>query len=243
MSIQQYSVSQASIRTLRTWIETEEIAIPEIQRPFVWNSSKVRDFIDSLYSGFPVGYLITWRAPDVRLKNGEKSIGKRILIDGQQRVTALLAALLGKSVVNKDYTQKRIKIAFHPAEERFEVHNAAIQKSVEWIPDIAVVFNPNTRARKLVDKYCEVNEDMNTDEIDDRIDRLKGILNNILGLIELDPDLDVETVTEIFVRINSQGVALNTADFAMSKMAASEQYHGHLLRKSIELFLSLSKRA
>ena len=240
MPIQQYSVSQASIQTLRTWIETEEIAIPEIQRPFVWNSSKVRDFIDSLYSGFPVGYLIMWRAPDVRLKDGGKAIGKRILIDGQQRVTALLAALLGKSVVNKDYTQKRIKIAFHPAEERFEVYNAAIQKSVEWIPDIAVVFNPDTRARKLVDKYCEANEDMNTDEIDDRIDRLKGILNNNLGLIELNSNLDLETVTEIFVRINSQGVALNTADFAMSKMAASEKYHGHLLRKSIDYFCHLA---
>ena len=240
MPNQRYSVTQTSIQTLLTWINSEEIAIPEIQRPFVWNSAKVRDFIDSLYSGYPVGYLITWRAPDVRLKNGENSFGKRILIDGQQRVTALLAALLGKSVVNKDYSHKRIIIAFHPGEEHFEVSNAAIQKSQEWIPDIAVVFDPDTRTRKLVDKYCKANKDMDTDVIDDHIDRLKGILNNYLGLIDLNPDLDVETVTEIFVRINSQGVALNTADFAMSKMAASEQYEGHLLRKSIDYFCHLA---
>ena len=240
MPNQRYSVTQTSIQTLLTWIDSEEIAIPEIQRPFVWNSAKVRDFIDSLYSGYPVGYLITWRAPDVRLKNGENSFGKRILIDGQQRVTALLAALLGKSVVNKDYSHKRIIIAFHPGEEHFEVSNAAIQKSQEWIPDIAVVFDPDTRTRKLVDKYCKANKDMDTDVIDDHIDRLKGILNNYLGLIDLNPDLDVETVTEIFVRINSQGVALNTADFAMSKMAASEQYEGHLLRKSIDYFCHLA---
>ena len=160
MPNQRYSVTQTSIQTLLTWIDSEEIAIPEIQRPFVWNSAKVRDFIDSLYSGYPVGYLITWRAPDVRLKNGENSFGKRILIDGQQRVTALLAALLGKSVVSKDYSHKRIIIAFHPGEKHFEVSNAAIQKSQEWIPDIAVVFDPDTRTRKLVDKYCKANKDM-----------------------------------------------------------------------------------
>jgi Protein of unknown function DUF262 len=103
MPIQRYSVNQHPIETLLTWIKSGEIAIPEIQRPFVWNAAKVRDFIDSLYYGYPVGYLITWRNPDVRLKDGTKSTGKRILIDGQQRVMALLAALLGQQVVNRDY--------------------------------------------------------------------------------------------------------------------------------------------
>lgn len=240
MPIQRYSVNQHPIGTLLAWIQSEEIAIPEIQRPFVWNAAKVRDFVDSLYSGYPVGYLITWRAPDVRLKDGTNSIGKRILIDGQQRITALLAALLGQSVINKDYSQKRIVIAFHPGEERFEVANAAIRKSQEWIPDIAVVFAPDIRLRKLVDKYCETNQDLDKYEIDERMERLRGIRNNSLGLIDLNPDLDVETVTEIFVRINSQGVALNTADFVMSKMAASEEYGGHLLRKSIDYFCHLA---
>ena len=240
MPNQQYSVTQTAIQTLLTWISSEEVAIPEIQRPFVWNSAKVRDFIDSLYCGYPVGYLITWRAPDIRLKDGSNSTGKRILIDGQQRVTALLAALLGKPVVNKDYSQKRITIAFHPGEERFEVSNAAIQKSQEWIPDITVVFAPDVRIRQLVDTYCEVNQGMDKYIIDERVERLKGIRYNSLGLIDLNSDLDVETVTEIFVRINSQGVVLNTADFAMSKMAASEQYDGHLLRKSIDYFCHLA---
>ena len=240
MPIQRYSVNQHPIETLLTWIQSEEIAIPEIQRPFVWNATKVRDFIDSLYSGYPVGYLITWRAPDVRLKDGTNAVGKRILIDGQQRVTALLAALLGQPVINKNYSKKRIIIAFHPGQERFEVANAAIRKSHEWIPDIAVVFAPDIRLRKLVDQYCEANQDLDKYEIDERMERLRGIRNNSLGFIDLNPDLDVETVTEIFVRINSQGVALNTADFAMSKMAASEEYDGHLLRKSIDYFSHLA---
>ena len=120
MTIQRYSVNQHPVQTLLTWIESDEIAIPEIQRPFVWNAAKVRDFIDSLYFGYPVGYLIAWRNPSVRLKDGSASTGKRILIDGQQRVTALLAAMLGRSIVDKNYRKVRITIAFHPGEERFD---------------------------------------------------------------------------------------------------------------------------
>ena len=104
MSSQRYSVTPHPIDTLLTWVKSGEIAIPEIQRPFVWDSTKVRNLMDSLYRGFPVGYLIAWRNPTVKLKDGSTSAGKRILIDGQQRVTALMAALLGQKVINKNYS-------------------------------------------------------------------------------------------------------------------------------------------
>ena len=240
MTIQRYSVNQHPVQTLLTWIESDEIAIPEIQRPFVWNAAKVRDFIDSLYFGYPVGYLIAWRNPSVRLKDGSASTGKRILIDGQQRVTALLAAMLGRSIVDKNYRKVRITIAFHPGEERFEVANPAIRHDRAWLADIATLFAPGTKLLRVVDAYCEGNAEANRDEIYERIERLRGILNNSLGLIELNADLDVETVSEIFVRINSQGVPLNAADFAMSKMAANERYNGHQLRKCIDYFCYLA---
>ena len=98
-----YSVHQEPINTLLTWIKTKDVAVPEIQRPFVWSSIQVRDLIDSLYKGYPVGYIIIWRNPNIRLKDGKLSDGKRILIDGQQRITALNAAILGESVLNKYY--------------------------------------------------------------------------------------------------------------------------------------------
>ena len=240
MTIQRYSVNQHPVQTLLTWIESDEIAIPEIQRPFVWNAAKVRDFIDSLYFGYPVGYLIAWRNPSVRLKDGTESKGKRILIDGQQRVTALLAAMLGRSIVDKNYRRVRITIAFHPGEQRFEVTNPAIRRDRAWLADIATLFAPGTKLLRVVDAYCQGNAEANRDEIYERIERLRGILNNSLGLIELNADLDVETVSEIFVRINSQGVSLNAADFAMSKMAANEEYNGHQLRKCIDYFCHLA---
>lgn len=240
MPTEQYSVNQHSVQTLLTWIESEEIAIPEIQRPFVWDATKVRDFIDSLYRGYPVGYLIAWRNPAVRLKDGKQSAGKRILIDGQQRVTAILAALLGQEVVTKNYTKTRIRIAFQPDEQSFQVSNAAIRKDRSYIKDIAELFEPGAKLLRIVDAYCNENNDSDRDTIYEHIERLRGVQNNLLGLIELNGSLDVETVSEIFVRINSQGVPLNAADFAMSKLAANEKHNGHQLRKCIDYFCRLA---
>jgi hypothetical protein len=240
MSIQQYSVNQHPIQTLLTWIDLGDIAIPEIQRPFVWNATKVRDLIDSLYEGYPIGYLIAWRNPTVKLKDGTSSRGKRILIDGQQRVTALMAALLGERVINKDYKTKQITIAFHPKERKFEVSNPAIRKDKSWIADIANVFSPEVGVLQLVDEYCEKNEGSNRDEIFKSVDSLRSIVNNHIGMIDLNSDMDIETVTEIFIRINSTGAVLNQADFAMSKIAVNEIYGGNELRKCIDYFCHLA---
>jgi len=240
MTIQRYSVNQHPIQTILTWIQSQEIAIPEIQRPFVWNGAKVRDLMDSLYEGYPIGYLIAWRNPNVKLKDGTTSIGKRILIDGQQRVTALMAALLGKEIITKDYRKTKITIAFHPVKKKFEVTNPAIQKDKTWIPDISKLVSPDIQLYTFVNDYCEKNNTDNHAEIFQSIELLKGILNNPIGLIELNSDLDIETVTEIFIRINSQGVELSQADFAMSKIATNEDYGGNEIRKCIDYFCHLA---
>src|SRR6478752_4536442 len=157
MSTQRYSVTPHPIETLLTWVKSGEIAIPEIQRPFVWEATKVRNLLDSLYQGYPVGYLIAWRNPTVRLKDGTHSAGKRILIDGQQRITALMAALLGREVLTKDYETVRIRISFQPHEERFEVANPAIRKDPAWIEDVAHVFSPEFDLVEFMATYSERN--------------------------------------------------------------------------------------
>src|SRR3990170_918893 len=102
---QKYNVNQYTVDTILNWIKTNQLAIPEIQRPFVWNSIKVRDLMDSLYRGYPVGYMVSWKNPDIRLKDGSISNGRRILIDGQQRMTALRAAILGEPVIDQEYKE------------------------------------------------------------------------------------------------------------------------------------------
>lgn len=240
MSTQRYSVTPHPIETLLTWVKSGEIAIPEIQRPFVWESTKVRNLLDSLYQGYPIGYLIAWRNPTVKLKDGTSSSGKRILIDGQQRVTALMAALLGREVLTKDYETLRICIAFNPQLERFEVANPAIRKDSAWIRDLVDVFSPDASLTELTDAYVQKNPDANRHQISKVLEKLRKITNNFVGVIELADDLDIETVTEIFIRVNSAGTELSQADFAMSKIAVNETYGGNLLRKAIDYFCHLS---
>lgn len=238
---QKYSVNQHLIETLLAWVKSGEIAIPEIQRPFVWDATQVRDLLDSLYQGYPVGYIIAWKNPTVRLKDGTLSEGKKILIDGQQRVTALTAALLGQRVVNKEYKSVNIKIAFHPIDERFEVSNPAIERDSSWFPDVCPIVTGELRVSKLVKDYCDTNPDTDANLIEDRIELLKGVTKKQIGMIELAGDLDIETVTEIFIRINSKGVVLSQADFAMSKIAANEELGGNVLRKAIDYFCHLAR--
>jgi len=240
MSTQRYSVTPHPIETLLTWVKSGEIAIPEIQRPFVWEPTKVRNLLDSLYQGYPVGYLIAWRNPTVKLKDGTPSAGKRILIDGQQRVTALMAGLLGLEVLNKDYETIRIRIAFHPALEKFEVANPAIRKDVAWIEDVAAVFAPDADMIELTEEYAAKNPSADRKQVGKVLQRLVKIINNHVGLIELAEDLDIETVTEIFIRVNSAGAELSQADFAMSKIAANETFGGNMLRKAIDYFCHLT---
>ena len=240
MATQRYSVTPHSIDTLLTWVKSGEIAIPEIQRPFVWPAVKVRNLLDSLYHGYPVGYLISWRNPTIKLKDGTLSAGKRILIDGQQRVTALMAALLGHEVLTKNYRTVRIRIAFHPQKERFEVRNPAIARDRAWIDDITRIFHPDADLFELMDEYAAQNEDANRKTVGKVLQRVGKIVNNHVGVIELAEDLDIETVTEIFIRVNSEGTPLSQADFAMSKIAVNESYGGNLLRKAIDYFCHLA---
>lgn len=237
---QRYSVTPHPIDTILTWVKSGEIAIPEIQRPFVWDATKVRNLLDSLYSGYPVGYLIAWRNPTVRLKDGTHAAGKRILIDGQQRVTALMAALLGQEVLTKDYETARIRIAFNPLEQRFEVSNPAIQKNPAWISDIAELFSPDSRLLQVTRAYAASNPTIDEDALFATLERLRKIVNNHVGIIELAEDLDIETVTEIFIRVNSAGATLSQADFAMSKIASNETFGGNGLRKAIDYFCHLA---
>jgi hypothetical protein len=234
-----YSVHQQPVETLLSWIKSGDIAIPEIQRPFVWNGAKVRDLIDSLYQGYPVGYIITWRNPDVKLKNGELSAGKKVLIDGQQRITALTAAIVGQRVLDKNYKEINIRIAFNPLEEKFDVLNKAYEKSPEWIDNINPIVNDEISISKAIRKYCQDNPEADEELVEERIENLKRIKTKQVGIIELDASLDIDTVTEIFIRINQKGVVLSNADFVMSIIASDEQHGGNKMRKMVDYFCRL----
>lgn len=248
MQGEKFTNTTYTVKAILGLIEAHEIAIPEIQRPFVWKGTQVRDLMDSLYKGYPTGYLILWKNPNVKLKDGTISSGKKVVIDGQQRITALMTAIAGQKVMNKNFEETRIKIAFNPFAaisndndaEIFAVQTPAHLKSTNWIPDIAEIFKPEFSSFKFILKYCEDNPNIDHDTLSLVIDKLRAIQNIQMGIIELSDSLDIDVVTDIFIRINSKGTALSQGDFVMSKMAADEKYGGNTLRKIIDYFCHLA---
>lgn len=241
---EKFTLMQYSISAILGLIDAQQFVIPEIQRPFVWKRAQVRDLIDSLYNGYPTGYIITWKNPDVRTKDGVVASGKHVLIDGQQRITALMAAVAGLEVLDEDFNKDRIKIAFNPlatdATKRFAVQDASHLKDKKWIPDISEVFRNDFDAFDFTMKYCVENEGVKPNDINNAVTALKSIANRQIGVIELDHTLDIDEVTEIFIRINSKGTALSQSDFVMSKMAADTAHGGNMLRKVVDYFCHLA---
>ena len=242
MNGEKFTNTSITIKGLLGLIEAQDIAIPEIQRPFVWKSSQVRDLIDSLYKGYPTGYIILWKNPNVKLKNGTISSGKKVIIDGQQRITALMTSIAAQKVFNSEFRETHIKIAFNPfaaldylngdsEAEMFAVQTPAHVKSKNWIPDIAEIFSTKFSSWTFIPEYIKENPEMSGDDLQTVLNQLKNIETTQIGVIELSEKLDIDVVTDIFIRINSKGTPLSQGDFVMSKMAADEVHGGNTLRK------------
>ncbi len=219
-----------NVGSLLDQIDMGVIGLPEIQRPFVWKNAKTRDLFDSMYRGFPVGYLLLWQNASA---DGSKTIGvggkqkhpSLLIVDGQQRLTSLYAVVKGKKVIREDYSEEFIEIAFHPIEERFEVADAAIRRDKNWLPNISRLWSPDTDLFELVDAYLdalkqtrEVTAD-DTKKIRQNIQRLQGMVNYPFRALELLATVNEEQVSQVFVRINSKGQRLNEADFILTLMS------------------------
>ncbi len=211
-------------------ISIGEIGLPDIQRPFVWPMTKVRDLFDSMYRGFPIGYLLFW---ENGYSNAHRTIGtgqkqklpRLLIVDGQQRLTSLYAVMKNEPIISKDYKRQRVKIAFHPLNERFEVSNPAIEKDAEWIPDISDLWHADTDAFTFINQFLErlrARRSLTPEEektIPRIINRLIKLDEYPLTALEISSSVDEDQVSSIFVRINSQGTPLNQANFILTLMS------------------------
>ena len=236
---------QRSIASLMSNIEHEVIALPDLQRPFVWEDTKVRELLDSLFVGFPVGTLVFWHTSndrDARALGAERP-GLRattLVIDGQQRLTSLYAVMRGVDVVGKDGAMRKITIAFRPRDGRFEVADAAIRNDPEFLPNVTELWNgarskPQIRrdlVKALRDKERTVDEKYEN-AVEDNLDRAHAIADYRFPTVDIRnktattqaEEATEEDVAEIFVRINNQGTRLGQADFVLTLLSV---YHGEL---------------
>lgn len=213
------------------YIDIGDIGLPDIQRPFVWNNAKVRDLFDSMYNGFPVGYLLFWENGNgvgTRMIGiGEKAhtVPMRLIVDGQQRLTSLYAVFRGRKVLDADYRERHIEIAFRPRDGRFEVSDAAIKKDPEWIPNISKLWSSGKTSFKLINEFLQqiANRgelsDLDQEAIARSLDRLFDLKKYPFTALEISPSVMEEQVADIFVRINSEGVKLNQADFILTLLS------------------------
>lgn len=209
-------------------IEVGEIGLPDLQRPFVWDAVKVRDLLDSMYRGYPVGHLLFWESgaePGARqIGDHSKQLAPRLLIvDGQQRLTSLFAVMRQQPIVGKDYAHKRIQIAFRPLDETFAVADAATERDPAFLQDVGEIwtrpsyqvitdFLARLRATNDLDPASE-------ERIASALGRLEGLKTYPFTAFVLGADIEEERVAEVFVRINSQGKSLNQADFILTLMS------------------------
>lgn len=218
-----------TVQDLVGGVSSGAIRLPDIQRPFVWPNAKVRDLMDSMYRGYPVGELMFWANRDAEhtktIGGDEKSQEATMqVVDGQQRLTSLYAVVKGLEVWREDYSRERITIAFNPLTERFEVPTPIVKKSAEWIADIVPVFEHPIQARSdyLTRLRAIPNRvvDAETEErVELAINRLDALKNYLFQVVQIKQDVSRETVADIFVRINSEGVALSNADFILTWMS------------------------
>ncbi len=214
------------------YVEIGDVGLPDIQRPFVWSNAKVRDLFDSMYRGFPVGYLLFWEnaasagAKHIGTGGKQHAVPSRLIVDGQQRLTSLYAVFRGKKVLDAEYQERVIEVAFCPREGKFEVADAAIRKDPEWIPNISALWSTGHSSYKTINAFIKsleaakgpISED-DAERISHNLDRLFDLQKYPFTVLEIAPTVDEEQVADIFVRINSEGVRLNQADFILTLMS------------------------
>lgn len=229
MSDTVFRSTQFSLRHLVDNIQRGDVALPELQRPFVWSNSKVRDLFDSMYRGFPVGYLLFWEtgaeigARQIGVAGKEARVARWLIVDGQQRMTSLYSVMTGENVVREDYSESRVKLAFRPRDGHFLVSDATTERNPEFLKDVTQLWKD---FRGTVSKFFSVYEAARgplepslRNQWEDALDRVRDLQNFPFSVVELDSAVDEEQVAEIFVRINSEGVKLNQADFILTLMS------------------------
>ena len=234
---------------LLTDVQNGRIGLPDLQRPFVWKDNKVRQLLDSMLKGFPIGFIMLWESPSdfenisqIGTNDKAYTAPRDLVIDGQQRLTALIASIKGVKIRDVDYKERYIKIAFHPLKCEFEVWTPAFERSPEWISCISDVFSAkenNTiskfrrsyirllNERRLKDELDEITDDEEV-LIEDNINALLGLVDYTLPTLEIRSTANEEEVADIFVRVNSGGQKLTEKNFIETLLAV---YDNDLQRK------------
>jgi hypothetical protein len=219
-----------NLTTLIQQIDLGIIGLPDIQRPFVWKDTKVRDLFDSMYKGYPVGYFLFWANANIEGTKGIGTASKQkhptlLIVDGQQRLTSLYAVVKGQEVIRENYEKATIVIAFNPLEEKFEIPDASTKNNPRYFQNISELWKTDADLFDITDQFIDRLKQSVELSAED-IKKIRKAFNNLTNLegypfsaLELSAEINEEQVADVFVRINSQGKKLNQADFILTLMS------------------------
>ncbi len=237
-----------NLTTLIQQIDLGIIGLPDIQRPFVWKDTQVRDLFDSMYKGYPVGYFLFWANANIEGTKGIGTASKQkhptlLIVDGQQRLTSLYAVVKGQEVIRENYEKATIVIAFNPLEEKFEIPDASIKNNPRFFQNISELWKADADLFEITDQFIDrlkQSVELSAEEIK----KIRKAFNNLTNLegypfsaLELSAEINEEQVADVFVRINSQGKKLNQADFILTLMSVFWEDG----RKELEAFCRLCR--
>ena len=238
MADQLFHKTEYQVQQLVDMTNKGELGLPDLQRGFVWKPNKIRDLLDSMMKGYPIGFVMLWAAQSNTAKGENKVIGKDdkisygqdyVIIDGQQRITSLYAVMTGKEISEGG---KPIKISFNPITKEFAVWNMSTERNPEWISNISDIYTNVNRSRAFINKfidnlkeYREKREENLTEDdeqlIDESISEVLKLRDYPINALVINGDVDEESVADIFTRVNSGGVKLNENDFIMTLISVS----------------------
>ncbi|MCI0428300.1 MAG: DUF262 domain-containing protein [Nitrospiraceae bacterium] len=210
------------VRELLDEIERGEVILPEIQRSYVWKGPQVTRLLDSIYREYPTGQILLWDTTLLPvIKPIEGAVGPpdsmagrpKIVLDGQQRLTSLHQAL--------GNAKNGIKVYFNLETEQFHLHLKRFGGDPLWVPVRDIVQN-RLHDLQVLERIAKAGGltigDPKSQEYLNRLQSLKKI-GEYKYPIEIFRSDDYEEVTELFVRVNSAGTRLRTAELVLAQLA------------------------
>lgn len=260
MSNELFSYQENNVRDLLNDIGKGKIGLPDLQRPFVWKDNKIRDLLDSMIKGYPIGYIMLWASPEEYSSTKQIGIGDKkfknpesLVIDGQQRLTALFAALYDIKVIDKNFKERQVKISYNPLEMKFAVWTQAEEKDAEWINSIREVFQAvekgdiisfrknyiNTLNESRIKKELDVLSEQEEYTIENNLNKLVELRKYTIPTLKISSKANEEDVAEIFVRVNSGGQNLKEKNFIETLIAVYDKE----VYDNMQIFCSQSRIA
>lgn len=165
--------AEATVEELVSKIERGELRLPEMQRRYVWRSSRVRDLLDSLYRGYPSGAILIWETDEVVPQQAfavdQQSIPyakTQLLLDGQQRLTSLSAVIRGKPV--------QVNGRVRPIELLFNLEHPDALPFVTEVDDNNIDASEyNDDGEEPIDEEADATED----ELQKRFDKMTFVVS------------------------------------------------------------------